>query len=50
MKGGLRPNRELDQARFCDVDGNRKWAVFPFNLFAHNHIYIAKYLFSIRDD
>ena len=24
--------------------------VFPFNLYSHNHIYIAKYLFSIRDD
>ena len=32
-----------------DADGNRKWAVFPFNLFSHNYIYIAKYLFAIRD-
>ena len=37
-------------ACFWDADGNRKWAVFPFNLSSHNHIYIAKYLFSIRDD
>ena len=43
-------NRELKHARFWDADGNRKWAVFPFNLFSHNHIYNAKYLFSIRDD
>ena len=43
-------NRELKHARFWDVDGNRKWAVFSFNLSSHNHIYIAKYLFSIRDD
>ena len=42
-------SRELKLARFWDADGNRKWAVFPFNLFSHNHIYIAKYLFSIRD-
>ena len=25
-------------------------AVFLFNWSSHNHIYIAKYLFSIRDD
>ena len=31
------------------MDGNRKWAVFTFNLPSHNHIHIAKYLFSIRD-
>ena len=37
-------------ARFWDADGNRKWAVFSFNLFSHNHIYIAKYRFCIRDD
>ena len=42
--------RELKQARFWDADGNRKWAVFPFNLFSQNHIYIAKYLFPIMDD
>ena len=42
--------RELKHACFLDAEGNRKWAVFPLNLFSHNHIYIAKYLFSIRDD
>ena len=42
--------RELEHARFWDADGNRKWAVFPFNLPSHNHIYIAKYLSSTRDD
>ena len=42
--------RELKHARFWDADGNRKWAVFSFNLFSRNHIYTAKYLFSIRDD
>ena len=44
-----RYNRELKHARFWEADGNRKWAVFPFNLPSHNHIHIAKYLFSIRD-
>ena len=43
-------NRELKHARVWDADGNRKWAVFPFGLSSHNHIFIAKYLFSIRDD
>ena len=43
-------NREFKHARFWDADGNRKWAVFPLNLSSHNHIYIAQYLFSIRDD
>ena len=42
--------RELKHARFWDANGNLKWAVFPLNLFLHNHIYIAKYLFFIRDD
>ena len=42
--------RELKHARFWDADGNRKWPVFPFSLSSLNHIYIAKYLFSIRDD
>ena len=41
--------RELKHARFWDADGNRKWAVFPFNLSSHDPICIAKYLFSIRD-
>ena len=40
----------LKHARFWDADGNRKWAVFPFNLPSHNHIHIAKYRFSIRED
>ena len=43
-------SRELKHARFWDADGNQKRAVFPFNLFSHNHIYTAWYLFSIRDD
>ena len=34
----------------CDSDGNRKSVIFPFNLFSLNHIYIAKYLFSLRDE
>ena len=34
---------------FWDADANRKWAIFTFNLPSHNHIHIAKYLFSIRD-
>ena len=35
---------------FWDAGGNRKWAVFTFNLPSHNHIHIVKYLFSIRDE
>ena len=35
---------------FWDADGNRKWAVFTFKLSSHNHIHIAKYFFSIRDE
>ena len=42
--------RELKHARFRDADGNRNRAVFSFNLSSHNHIYLAKYLFSIRND
>ena len=42
-------NRELNHARFWDVDDNRKWAIFTVNSPSHNHIHIAKYLFSIRD-
>ena len=41
--------RELKHARFWDEDGKRKWAIFTFNLASHNHIHIAKYVFSIRD-
>ena len=40
----------LKHAHFWDADGNRKWAVFTFNLPSHNHIHIAKYLFSIKDE
>ena len=43
-------NMELKHARFWDADGNRKWTVFPFDLSSHNHSYIAKFFFSIRDD
>ena len=43
-------NRELKHARFWDADGNRKWVIFPFHFLSHNRIYIAMYLFSIRDD
>jgi len=37
--------RELKHACFWDADGNRKWAIFTFNLSSDTHIYIAKYLF-----
>ena len=40
----------IKHARFWDADGNQKWVIFPFNWLSHNHIYIAMYLFSIRDD
>ena len=43
-------SRELKHARFWDADGNRKWVIFTFDLPSHNHIHIAKYLFSIRDE
>ena len=46
----MRNTRELKHARFWDADGNRKWAVFTFNLPAHNHIHIAECLFSIRNE
>ena len=39
----------LKHARFWDAKANRKWAIFTLNLPSHNHIHIAKYLFSIRD-
>ena len=42
--------RELKHAHFWAADGNRKWAMFYFNVPSHNHIHIAKYLFSIRDE
>ena len=41
--------REFKHATFLSC-GNRKWAVFPFNSSCHCHLYIAKYLSSIRDD
>ena len=41
--------RELKLARFWDADGDRKWAIFTFNLLSHNHIHITKYLLSSRD-
>ena len=45
------PNRELKQARFWDADGNWRWAIFTFNLPAlDNHIHIAKYLVSFKDE
>ena len=43
-------SRELKYVRFWDADGNRKWAVFTFNLPSHNHSHIAKYRFSIRNE
>ena len=43
-------NRELKHARVWNADGNRKWAVFTFNFPAHNHIHIANYLFTIRNE
>ena len=45
-----RKNGEFKHARFWDVDGDRNWAVFHFNLSVHHHLYIDKYLSSIRDD
>ena len=36
--------------RFWATDGNRKCAVFVFNLSSHYHIYIFKHLFTSRDD
>ena len=42
--------RELKHGRFWHSYSNRKWAVFYVNLPSHNHIHIAKYLFSIRDE
>ena len=41
--------KELKHERFWGADGNRKWAIFIFNLPSLNHIHIAKYLFSVRD-
>ena len=41
---------KLKHERFWDADGNRKWAVFTFDLPSHSHIHIAKYLFSIGDE
>ena len=44
----LYKNRELKHARFWDADGNRKWAVFTFNLPSHNHTYIHTYILYSR--
>ena len=41
---------ELKHGRFWHSYSNLKWAVFYVNLPSHNHIHIAKYLFSIRDE
>ena len=35
--------------RFWGADGKRRWAIFTFSWLSHNHIHIAKYLFSISD-
>ena len=40
----------VKQVHFWNTDSNRKWAVFTFNLPSQNHIHIAKYLFSIRNE
>ena len=40
----------LSMQRFWATDGNRKCAVFVFNLSSHYHIYIVEYLFTSRDD
>ena len=39
----------LSMQRFWATDGNRKCAVFLFNLFSHYPIYIVKFLFTSRD-
>ena len=40
----------LSMQRFWTTDSNRKCALFPFNLSSHHHIFIAKSLFTCRDD
>ena len=40
----------LSMQRFWATDGNRKCAVFVFNLSSHYHIYIVKYLFTSSDN
>ena len=40
----------LSRRIVLDTNGNRKWAIFTFNLPSHNHIHIAKYHFSIWDE
>ena len=42
--------RSLSMQRFWTTDGNRKCALFLFNLPSHYHIFIAKSLFTCRDD
>ena len=46
----FRKKSKTKHARFWDAEGNRKYFIFTFNLRPHNHIHIAKYLFSIRDE
>ena len=43
-------SRELKHAHFWDADGNRKCAIFTFNLPSHHCIHIVKYLFAIRNE
>ena len=42
--------RSLSMHRFWTTDSNRKCALFLFNLSSHYHIFIAKSLFTCRDD
>ena len=46
--------KELKQAHFWGADSNQKWAIFCFNLpsdwASHNHVHIAKYLYSIKHE
>ena len=46
----LSSNRELKHARFFRRGRQPEVSCVPFNLSSHNRIYIAKYLFSIRND
>ena len=40
----------LSMRSFWAADGNWKWNVFFFNSFCHYHLYIGKYISSIKDD
>ena len=33
-----------------NADGNRKWAIFTFNLPSHHRIHFVKYLFPIGNE